>query len=145
MDFSGDALDQLPTDSNEPLAHMDLGLAQKVFKKSRRTPAPAAPAGPAGIQPIANSLASHSSQHSFAPPVSLEIVQQQHADGTTYAAAGLMHNVKLTVIATALFLLLSHPKVDELIRKFKLDAFTSYAVKGTLFAILFFLLKAKFC
>lgn len=137
MDFSGDALDQLPTDSNEPLAHMDLGLAQKVFKKSRRSAQPAQGVQPLQPIPLPNA--------SFAPPVSLEIVQQQHADGTTYAAAGLMHNVKLTVIATALFLLLSHPKVDELIRKFKFDAFTSYAVKGTLFAILFFLLKAKFC
>jgi len=135
---SGESLDQLPTDSNEPLAHMDLGLAQKVFKKTRKPQQyPNQPPQPNGIQPL--------DQYPQMPPVSLEIVQGHAPDGTTHAAAGLMHNLKLTLIATALFLILSHPKVDELIKRFRFDTFTAYAVKGTLFAILFFLLKHKFC
>jgi hypothetical protein len=56
----------------------------------------------------------------------------------------LLQNAKLTLLATALFLLLSHPKIDELIQRFKFDTFTSYAVKGTIFALLFFILKHRF-
>jgi hypothetical protein len=125
MESSGESLDGLPTDANEPLAHMDLGFAQKVFKKGRR-------------DRIDRPLDTPQ------PSVSLEIVGGAAPDGTSSMTHRLLQNAKLTLLATALFLLLSHPKIDEIIRRFKFDTFTSYAVKGTIFALLFFILKHRF-
>jgi hypothetical protein len=124
MESSGESLDGLPTDANEPLAHMDLGFAQKVFKKGRRDRIDRP------LEPV--------------QPISLEIVGGAAPDGTSSMTHRLLQNAKLTLLATALFLLLSHPKIDELIQRFKFDTFTSYAVKGTVFALLFFILKHRF-
>lgn len=135
--FDGESLEQLPTDSNEPLAHMDLGLAQKMFKKSKKQPMPLPPSQPQ------TKPSTYASSFPAVPPVSLEVVQGMH-DGQSSATVGLVHNLKITLIATVLFLILSHPKVDELIQRFRFDTFTAYAVKGTLFAIIFFVLKYKF-
>jgi len=128
MDSAGDSLDALPVDSNEPLAHTDLGVAQKLFKKSR---------------PEARPEAKYEPRPDVKLPVALEIVSSAPG-GTSSMTQTLMQNVKLTLLATALFLLLSHPKVDEFVRRLGPDTFTAYAIKGTIFAIIFFVLKHRF-
>jgi hypothetical protein len=100
----GDEIDSLPTDSNEPLAHMELSSLQKMFKKK----------GKATLE-----MAEISTSH----PIMVEL--------------------KTTLIATVLFLLLSHPKFDGLLHSLSLDTFTVYGIKALIFASLFFIVKYK--
>jgi hypothetical protein len=102
----GDEIESLPTDANEPIAHMEITNLQKMFKIK----------GP--IKHIENEV---SSSH----PIIIEL--------------------KTTMIATLLFLLLSHPKFDGMLRSTSLDTFTIYGIKAVVFASLFFIIKYKLC
>ena len=106
--YNGDEISSLPTDTNEPVAHMEMNMFQKMFKKT---------------------LKEKTDEDDEEEPV---------------ASYSLMGELKTTLIATILFLFLSHPKFDELLHYWKLDTFTVYSIKALIFASLFFIVKYKF-
>ena len=104
----GDEIESLPTDANEPIAHMEITNLQKMFKLKT---------------PIKHT--DNEEEVSSSHPIIVEL--------------------KTTMIATVLFLLLSHPKFDGLLRSMSLDTFTIYGIKAVVFASLFFIIKYKLC
>lgn len=114
--LSGDDLFNLPTDSNEPLAHMDVGQLQKILKKpnSKKQSVPT-------VEVNSTAIRSH------------------------LVRSNLMRDLKTVLLATVLYLLLSHPKLNSLLSAFSKDVIILYTVKGTIFAILLFVLIHRLC
>lgn len=113
---SGDDLFNLPTDSNEPLAHMDVGQLQKILKKpnSKKQAAPT-------VEVNSSAIRSH------------------------LVRSNLVRDLKTVLLSTVLYLILSHPKFDSLLSSFSKDIIILYTVKGTIFAILLFVLIHRLC
>ncbi len=57
----------------------------------------------------------------------------------------LMRDLKIVLVATILFLIVGHPKLDQLLSKFKLDTLTLYTIKASSFAFILFLLINRAC
>jgi hypothetical protein len=57
----------------------------------------------------------------------------------------LMRDLKIVLISTALFLVVGHPKLNQLLERFKLDTITLYTVKASVFALLLFILINRSC
>ena len=59
--------------------------------------------------------------------------------------SNLIRDLKIVLIATVLFLVVGHPKLDQLLVKFKLDPLTLYTIKASSFAFILFLLINRVC
>lgn len=106
----GDDLEHLPTDSNEPLAHMDVGTIQKMLKKAPKK----------------------------------QVVQTVDVNAS-HIRSHLVRDMKTVLLATLLYLVLGHPKLDAILSSFTKDVIILYTIKGTMFAVLLFVLIHKVC
>jgi hypothetical protein len=59
--------------------------------------------------------------------------------------SNLVRDLKIILMATVLFLIVGHPKLSELLDKFKLDTVTLYTVKASAFALILFILINRVC
>lgn len=57
----------------------------------------------------------------------------------------LLRDLKIVLIATALFLIVGHPKLSQMLEKFRFDTLTLYTIKASIFAILLFILINRVC
>lgn len=57
----------------------------------------------------------------------------------------LVRDLKIVLLSTVLFLIVGHPKLDQLLGKFKLDTLTLYTIKASAFAFILFLLINRTC
>jgi hypothetical protein len=57
----------------------------------------------------------------------------------------LVRDLKIVLISTVLFLVVGHPKLTEMLNKFRLDTLTLYTIKASIFAILLFILINRTC
>jgi hypothetical protein len=57
----------------------------------------------------------------------------------------LVRDLKIVLMATVLFLIVGHPKLSEMLDRFKLDTITLYTVKASAFAIILFILINRVC
>jgi hypothetical protein len=58
----------------------------------------------------------------------------------------LVRDLKIVLISTVLFLIVGHPKLNDLLLKFKIDDnLTLYTIKASVFAILLFILINRAC
>ena len=61
------------------------------------------------------------------------------------STSNLVRDLKIVLISTVLFLLVGHPKIDEMLKKFKMDTLTLYTVKASIFALILFIMINRMC
>jgi|LauGreDrversion4_2_1035121.scaffolds.fasta_scaffold41413_2 hypothetical protein len=79
-----------------------------------------------------------------------KVLKKKAVPATTHSeepqpVSTLMRDLKIVVLATILFLIIGHPKLDQLLSKFKLDTLTLYTIKASSFAFILFLLINRAC
>lgn len=112
-----DDLMNLPTDSNEPLAHMDVGQLQKILKKPNSSKKQSSPT----VEVNSSAIRSH------------------------LVRSNLVRDLKTVLLAMVLYLVLSHPKIDSMLAAISKDIVILYTVKGAIFSVLLFVLIHRLC
>jgi len=61
------------------------------------------------------------------------------------STGNLVRDLKIVLISTVLFLIVGHPKVDQMLQKLKMDTLTLYTVKASIFALILFIMINRAC